>query len=287
MPTWPAEPTADGRECLAVHDITVGYGTVPIVHGVSLTVSWGTVVSVIGPNGAGKSTLLKALTGRLKPLSGRVLLDGADVTGAAGNELARAGLGYVPQSGDIFAPLTVQDNLEMGAYLLPRRAVAERIDKVLETLPILKPMLKRHAKTLSGGERKLLAIGRCLVLQPKMLILDEPTSNLAPAMAHLILHEHVVSLARSGTAVLLVEQRARDAMEICDWCHVMVAGRVAISSAPEPLLAEQDFGELYLGARASAGDAADKEPADLEPADAADLPGLRHDSRYAGTGGDE
>lgn len=301
MPTWPAEPTGGGGECLAVHDITVGYSAVPIVHDVSLTVSSGTVVSVIGPNGAGKSTLLKALTGRLKPLSGRVLLDGADVTGAAGNELARAGLGYVPQSGDVFAPLTVQDNLEMGAYLLPRRAVAERIDKVLDALPILKPMLKRHAKTLSGGEHKLLAIGRCLVLEPKVLILDEPTSNLAPAMAQSILHEYVVSLARSGTAVLLVEQRARDAMEICDWCHVMVAGRVAISSAPEPLLAEQDFGELYLGARASGREAAAKERADLEPTegDAADRDaggrsvagrnstGLRHDSRYVGTGGDE
>jgi ABC-type branched-subunit amino acid transport system ATPase component len=131
---------------------------------VSLTVSRGTIVCVIGPNGAGKSPLLKALTGRLRPFSGRVLLGGADVTGATGNELARFGVGYVPQSGDVFAPLTVQENLEMGAYLLPRRAVAGRIDQVLDGLPILKPMLKRHAKTLTGGERKLLAIGRCLVL---------------------------------------------------------------------------------------------------------------------------
>src|SRR5258708_24996660 len=104
MPTWPAEPTEDGGECLAVHDITVGYGTVPIVHDVSLTVPWGTVVSVIGPNGAGKSTLLKALTGRLKPLSGRVLLDGADVTGAAGNDPARAPRRYLPQTRPPFPP---------------------------------------------------------------------------------------------------------------------------------------------------------------------------------------
>jgi ABC-type branched-subunit amino acid transport system ATPase component len=281
MRTWPAEPLG-GDECLATRDVTVGYGAVPIVHGVSLTVSRGAVVSVIGPNGAGKSTLLKALTGRLKPLSGRVLLDGADVTGAPGNELARAGLGYVPQASDVFPPLTVQDNLEMGAYLVPRRAVAERIDEVLEGLPILKPMLKRHAKTLSGGERKLLAIGRCLVLRPKVLILDEPTANLAPATAQMILREYVVSLARSGTAVLLVEQRARDAMEISDWCHVMVAGRVAVSSAPEPLLAEQDFGALYLGATPSARKPADIEAADLEASDSD-----RGDSRYAGTGGNE
>src|SRR5260221_14767078 len=128
MRTWPAEPLG-GDECLATHDVTVGYGAVPIVHGVSLTVSRGAVVSVIGPNGAGKSTLLKALTGRLKPLSGRVLLDGADVTGAPGNELARAGLGYGPRSGGIFAPLTVQDTLQRGASPWPRRPRAQRPDK--------------------------------------------------------------------------------------------------------------------------------------------------------------
>jgi len=167
MLTWPAEPTElrdENNMSLAVREVTVGYGAAPIVHDVSLTVSRGTIVCVIGPNGAGKSPLLKALTGRLRPFSGRVLLGGADVTGATGNELARFGVGYAPQSGDVFAPLTVQDNLEMGAYLLPRHAVAGRIDQVLDGLPILKPMLKRHAKTLSGGERKLLAIGRCLVL---------------------------------------------------------------------------------------------------------------------------
>ena len=256
MPTWPAEPPGDGGERLGVHDLAVGYGGVPVVRDVSLTVGRGTIVSIIGPNGAGKSTLLKALAGRLKPVSGRVLLDGKDVTGVTGNELTRAGLGFVPQTGDVFQPLTVQDNLEMGAYLLPHREAASRIDQVLNDLPLLRPLLRRHAKTLSGGERKLLGIGRCLVLQPRVILLDEPTANLAPAMAETILRKYVVSLARSGTAVLLVEQRARDAMEVCDWCHVMVAGQVAVSSAPAPLLAEHDFGQLYLGARSPAGDAA-------------------------------
>lgn len=262
MPTWPDDLPVNGTASLDVRDVTVGYGQAPVVHGVSLAVLRGEIISVIGPNGAGKSTLLKALTGRLRPASGRVLLYGADVTGASGNNLARSGLGYVPQTGDVFAPLTVLDNLEMGAYLLPRRAVAARIDEVLDGLPLLRPLLKRHAKTLSGGERKLLAIGRCLMLQPKVLVLDEPTANLAPAIAQMILREYVVQLARSGTAVLLVEQRARDAMEICDWCHVMVAGRVAVSSAPAPLLAEHDFGELYLGARAPASMAAQADDAD-------------------------
>lgn len=255
MPTSPGEPRRPGDECLAVHQICAGYNAAPIVSDVSLTVENGNIVTVIGPNGAGKSTLLKALTGRLRPLSGRVLLDGRDVTRAPGNELTRAGLGYVPQTNDVFNPLTVQENLEMGGFLLPGRDRARRIDEVLAGLPVLKPALKRPARTLSGGERKLLAIGRCLVLQPKVLILDEPTANLSPAMARMILHEYVTSLAASGTAILLVEQKARDAMEICDWCYVMVAGRIVVSSAPAPLLAEHDFGQLYLGVTAPAADA--------------------------------
>jgi ABC-type branched-subunit amino acid transport system ATPase component len=253
MPTLPDDPRQHGDECLAVHEITVGYNAAPIVHDVSLTVAKGNIVTIIGPNGAGKSTLMKALTGRLRPVSGKVLLDGRDVTGAPGNELTREGLGYVPQTSDVFSPLTVQENLEMGGYLMPRRRLAQRIDHVLSGLPLLKPLLKRPARTLSGGERKLLAIGRCLVLQPKVLILDEPTANLSPIMARMVLHEYVTSLAESGTAILLVEQKARDAMQICDWCYVLVAGRVAVSSAPAPLLAEHDFGELYLGAAAGAG----------------------------------
>jgi branched-chain amino acid transport system ATP-binding protein len=295
MLTRPAEPTElrdENNISLAVREAAVGYGAAPIVHDVSLTVSRGTIVCVIGPNGAGKSTLLKALTGRLRPFSGRVQFGGADVTGATGNELARFGLGYVPRSGDVFAPLTLQDNLEMGAYLLPRRAVAGRIDQVLDGLPILKPMLKRYAKTFSGGERKLLAIGRCPVLEPKVLILDVPTANPSPAMAQMILHEYVVSLARAGTAVLLVEQRARDAMEICNWCNVMVVGRIAVSSEPAPLLAEPDFGELFLVARApdrraadlqaTDGDAASREPVDGSAA-SHDAVGPRHEE----TGGGE
>jgi ABC-type branched-subunit amino acid transport system ATPase component len=271
MPTSPDDPRHHGDECLAVHEITVGYDAAPIVSDVSLTVANGNIVTIIGPNGAGKSTLLKALTGRLRPVSGRVLLDGRDVTGAPGNRLTREGLGYVPQMSDVFSPLTVQENLEMGGYLLPRRKLAERIDHVLSGLPLLEPLLKRPARTLSGGERKLLAIGRCLVLQPKLLILDEPTANLSPIMARMVLHDYVTSLAKSGTAILLVEQKARDAMQICEWCYVLVAGRVVVSSAPAPLLAQRDFGELYLGAAAQAANATDQR---------------QHDSPDALAGGD-
>jgi ABC-type branched-subunit amino acid transport system ATPase component len=230
-----------------VQGLTAGYGAAPIINDVSLAVDLGQVATVIGPNGAGKSTLLKTLTGRLKPLSGTVLLDGRDVTGASGNALARTGLGYVPQNNDVFATLTVHENLEMGGYLLPKTQVPGRIDAVLDTFPSLKPLVKRTAKLLSGGERKLLGIARCLILEPKILILDEPTAALSPALANTILEEHVTTLARAGTAILLVEQRAHQAMRVSDFTYVLVAGRVAMNAPPAQLLAQPDFGELFLG----------------------------------------
>jgi branched-chain amino acid transport system ATP-binding protein len=247
MPTSMDNAGRPGREYLSVQGLTVGYGGAPIVSDISISVNEKEIVAVIGPNGAGKSTLLKALTGRLRPQSGSVILDGQDVTGATGNALTRGGLGYVPQNNDIFATLTVQDNLEMGGYLLPKAQVAERIAYVLDTFPTLKPLLKRSGKLLSGGERKLLGIGRCLVNSPKILILDEPTAALSPILARTILEEHVTSLAQAGTTILLVEQRAHQAMQIANWCYVLVAGRVEISSEPAALLAQPDFGELFLG----------------------------------------
>jgi ABC-type branched-subunit amino acid transport system ATPase component len=239
--------TPDGEAFLSVRGLTVGYGAAPIINDVSLSVRQGQVATVIGPNGAGKSTLLKALTGRLRPLSGTVRLDGTDVTGASGNALTRSGLGYVPQNNDVFATLTVQENLEMGGYLLPRAQVPGRIDDVLDTFSSLKPLVKRAGKLLSGGERKLLGIARCLMLEPKLLILDEPTAALSPALANTILEEHVTALAAAGTTILLVEQRAHQAMQVSQWTYVLVAGRVAMDAAPADLLAQPDFGELFLG----------------------------------------
>lgn len=247
MPTSTDSAQRAGEKYLAVEALTVGYGAAPIIKDVSLAVHRGEVVTVIGPNGAGKSTLLKALTGRLKPQSGKVVLDGSDVTGQAGNTLTRIGVGYVPQHNDIFATLTVRENLEMGGYVLPKRQVAERVDFVLGTFPTLAPLLNRAGKLLSGGERKLLGIGRCLISSPKILILDEPTAALSPMLAQAILNDHVTALAQSGTTILLVEQRAHQAMQVSNWCYVLVAGQVEISSAPEPLLARPDFGELFLG----------------------------------------
>ncbi len=247
MPTSSDSAGRPAQEYLSVRQLTVGYGAAPIISDVSIEVREREIVAIIGPNGAGKSTLLKAMTGRLSPQSGTVVLDGKDVTGAAGYELTRSGVGYVPQHNDVFSTLTVRDNLEMGGYLLPKAEVEHRIGYVLDTFPILKPLLKRSGKLLSGGERKLLGIGRCLVSSPKILILDEPTAALSPSLARTILEDHVTALARAGTTVLLVEQRARQAMEISNWCYVLVAGRVELSSEPRSLLSRPDVGELYLG----------------------------------------
>ena len=228
--------------------IVSGYGTVPVVRGVSIAVGPGEIVAIIGPNGAGKSTLLKSLVGILRVTAGRVMMDGAAVTNHPPEDLARRGVGYVPQVQDIFEPLTVFENLEMGGYLLPPAEVRARAGEVVEIFPALAPMLKRRADKLSGGERKMLAIGRVLMLDPRVLILDEPTANLAPQLADTLLGEHIRGLGARGKAVLLVEQRARAALDIAAWTTVLVSGETRLEGRPGELLERQDFEELFLGA---------------------------------------
>jgi ABC-type branched-subunit amino acid transport system ATPase component len=228
--------------------VTSGYGGVPVIRDVSIAVGAGEIVAIIGPNGAGKSTLLKTLVGILRVTAGRVRLDGNDVTNHPPEELARRGVGYVPQVQDIFEPLSVLENLEMGGYLLPPSSIRERVEAVVEIFPALAPMLKRRADKLSGGERKMLAIGRVLMLDPRVVILDEPTANLAPQLADTLLGEHVRGLGARGKAVLLVEQRARAALDIAAWTSVLVSGSTQLEGRPGELLERQDFEELFLGA---------------------------------------
>ena len=205
-------------------------------------------MAVIGPNGAGKSTLLKSLVGILRVTSGRVLLGDDDLTNHPPEELARRGVGYVPQVNDIFEPLTGLENLEMGGYLLSAGEVRARVEQVVQVFPALPPLLRRRADKLSGGERKMLAIARVLMLEPRVLILDEPTANLAPKLADGLLREHVRGLADAGKAVLLVEQRARAALEVADWASVLVSGANRLEGRPRELLGRGDFEELFLGA---------------------------------------
>ena len=233
---------------LRADGITAGYGGVPVIRGISIAAGPSEIVAVIGPNGAGKSTLLKSLIGILRVTSGSVFLGTDDVTNRPPEELARRGVGYVPQVNDIFEPLTVLENLHMGGYLLRASQVQARVEEVGQVFPALTPMLRRRADKLSGGERKMLAIARVLMLDPKVLILDEPTANLSPKLADSLLREHVTRLAEAGKAVLLVEQRARAALQVASWTSVLVSGETRLEGRPQDLLQREDFEALFLGA---------------------------------------
>jgi ABC-type branched-subunit amino acid transport system ATPase component len=232
---------------LRTEELSAGYGGSPVVHGVSISVAPGEIVSIVGPNGSGKSTLLKTIVGVVQTLTGRVLIGGRDATGLAPEKIARLGVSYVPQVDDVFGPLTVRENLEMGGYLLKARQVTPRIEHVMSVFPQLSRMAGRRAGKLSGGERKMLAMGRALMLAPALVVLDEPTANLAPIIAHTVLQEHVRQLAATGASVLVVEQRARAVLEISDRTYVLGGGRLQMEGTPAELWASPEFVESFLG----------------------------------------
>jgi ABC-type branched-subunit amino acid transport system ATPase component len=233
--------------------VTAGYGGDPVIREITVAADPGQVVALVGANGSGKSTLLKALTGVVRVSAGTVRVGDTDVTRWAPESVARAGVGYVPQVDDVFAPLTVRENLEMGGYLLRQSQVRERIEHVVTVFPRLSQMLARPAGKLSGGERKMLAMGRVLMLEPAVFLLDEPTANLAPAIARSLLEEHVRGLARSGATVLIVEQRARAVLSIADFAYVLAGGEVRMSGTPAGLSASPEFTESFLGGTGTRG----------------------------------
>jgi ABC-type branched-subunit amino acid transport system ATPase component len=232
---------------LRASGITAGYGGDPVIRDISVHVAPGQVVSLVGANGSGKSTLLKSLAGVVRASAGTVMVGDRDLTGRPPEDVARAGVGYVPQVDDVFAPLTVRENLEMGGYLLRPGQVRARIETVATVFPRLGLMLTRQAGKLSGGERKMLAMGRVLMLEPAVFLLDEPTANLAPAVARTLLEDHVRRLAHDGAAVLIVEQRARAALAISDRTYVLAGGEVRMTGTPAELSASPAFVESFLG----------------------------------------
>jgi len=234
-------------ELLDVRALTAGYHDFPVAMDVGFCVSDRTIVALLGPNGAGKSTVLKAIVGEARVFSGSVHLQGEDVTGTAPEQLARRGIGYVPQTENVFPSLTVLENLEMGAFLVSRRQVRERAETVLEAFPPLRPLLRREVGRLSGGERRLVAIGRALMPMPQVLLLDEPTANLSPGNARRVLTEYVTQVVAGGTGVLLVEQRAKEALEVANHALVLSGGRVEVAGSPATLLEQADIGRLFLG----------------------------------------
>jgi branched-chain amino acid transport system ATP-binding protein len=279
MPTSVTDPGERPPIALDIDAVVAGYGGPPIIRGVCAQVGSGEIVTVVGPNGAGKSTMLKAVAGLLRIQSGSVSLDGKEIANKRTHHLARSGLGYVPQNNDVFDPLTVQENLEMGGYLVRRHEIKERIEEVVAVLPSLEKLMKRRAVKLSGGERKMVAVGRALMGRPRVLLLDEPTSGLAPDLSRELLTRDIRGLAESGTSILLVEQKARAALEISHWGYVLAQGTTALSSSAPDLLAREDLGEVFLGL----GGAAQGALADLEPAPEASrgrsLLGLRRGRR--------
>ena len=231
--------------------LAAGYEGRAIVSDVAVEARPGQVVSVVGPNGSGKSTLLKSLVGVVRVLEGHVRIGEHEITNLAPEEVAKLGVGYVPQIDDVFPPLSVKENLEIGGYLLTRGEIAARVEAVLAFFPRLTTMMTRKAGKLSGGERKMLAMGRVLMLAPSVLILDEPTANLAPLVATQLLEEYVRGFANAGATVLLVEQRAKAALRISDWTYVLGGGRVVLEGAPRELEQNPVFIESFLGGGSS------------------------------------
>jgi ABC-type branched-subunit amino acid transport system ATPase component len=240
------ERASRGATLLAT-GVTAGYGADPVIRGITVRAEPGEVVSLVGANGSGKSTLLKSLVGVIRVSAGTVMVGDADVTNRPPEDVARAGVGYVPQVDDVFAPLSVRENLEMGGYLLAKKQIAGRIEHVLTVFPRHGTMLQRPAGKLSGGERKMLAMGRVLMLEPAVFLLDEPTANLAPAIARSLLADHVRQLAERGAAVLIVEQRAKAVLAISDHTYVLGGGQLRMEGTPAELESSPAFVDSFLG----------------------------------------
>jgi branched-chain amino acid transport system ATP-binding protein len=230
---------------LSVEALVAGYGAVDILNGINLSVDPGKIAVIVGPNGAGKSTAMKAIFGLAQIRSGRVLFDGVDVTGVAADKLVAGGIAYVPQERNVFRSLSVRENLEMGAFLKPGD-IARRIEAVLALFPPLREKLKQAAGELSGGQRQMVAMGRALMLEPKLLMLDEPTAGLSPLYMDQIF-ERIVAVNRSGVGVLLVEQNAKQALSIGHVGYVLATGRNRFTDSTEKLLANREVAESFLG----------------------------------------
>ena len=232
---------------LDVAGVSSGYNKTPIVQRVSIQVGLGEIVLIMGPNGAGKSTLIKAITGELPALEGSIKIDDVDVTHMGEEDRVGHGVGYVPQVRDVFPPLTVQENIEMGGYAYKGADLREREEEVYSLFPQLLPSRRRAASTLSGGERKMLGIARALMARPRLLILDEPTANLAPLIAEKVLQSIVTGAAGSGKAVLLIEQRVSLGLEVASWGYILTDGQLRLEGSAEELKAIPDLGQLFLG----------------------------------------
>ena len=237
---------------LVVEDLHAGYGLSEVLVGTSLAVKGGALVALIGANGAGKTTTMRAISGLLAPTRGRVLLDGKPVQGLGAARIARLGVAHAPEGRKVFGPLSVEDNLLLGAYVrLPRffgfrASAAKDLARVYELFPRLSDRRGQSAGTLSGGEQQMLAIGRALMARPKVMLLDEPSMGLAPVIVQEVFRT-IRRLKEEGMTMLLVEQFARAALEVADYAYVMERGRVVIQGTPAELARDERVVAAYLG----------------------------------------
>ncbi|MDF2627080.1 MAG: branched chain amino acid transporter ATP-binding protein [Symbiobacteriaceae bacterium] len=234
---------------LEVNDLRVSYGHIEALHGVSFTVAEGEIVTLIGANGAGKSTTLRALSGLVRARSGQVRFCGKAITAVPAHKIVALGMGHVPEGRRIFANMSVQENLELGAYLGDSRTLAADLEAVFGRFPRLRERRAQLAGTLSGGEQQMLAMGRALMLKPKLLLLDEPSMGLSPLLVQ-ELFETIVEINRRGTTVLLVEQNAAMALDIAHRAYVLETGRVVLSGPAADLQDDPQVRQAYLGGHA-------------------------------------
>ncbi|MGH1483852.1 MAG: ABC transporter ATP-binding protein [Geminicoccales bacterium] len=230
---------------LELDEVVGGYGETQILHGVSLKVEPGEIVAIIGPNGAGKSTAMKAVFGLLRLGSGKVRLDGVDITNTAPDRVVKMGVCYVPQTSNIFPTLSVEENLEMGAYVR-NDDIRPRLAEIYEMFPPLLEKRRQTAGTLSGGQRQMVAMGKALMLEPKILLVDEPTAGLSPKFRGEIF-QIIKKINAAGTPILMVEQNAKQALAIAARGYILVDGRNRLEDTGPNLLANEEVGKMFLG----------------------------------------
>jgi len=231
---------------LRADNIYSGYGELEILHGVSIEVNEGEIVSIIGPNGSGKSTLMKTIAGHLEPNQGEVILKKESITSLKPDQIIRQGMCYVPQEDNIFPSLTVRENLEMGAFTRSD-GFKEYVQDVFRIFPTLKEKRRQKTATLSGGQQQMVAIGLALMMDPSVLLLDEPTAGLAPNLANMILKK-AKEINESGVSILMVEQNAKEALSMSDRGYVLAMGKKQYEDTGQALLNNEEVGQLYLGA---------------------------------------
>ena len=233
---------------LEIENLSVAYGGLTAVSDVSVTVGKGEFVAIVGPNGAGKTTLFKAISGVVPPRQGRILFEGQDLLTVPAYQRAHMGIAHVPEGRQVFPNMSVADNLSMGAYTEEgQRRQAEILDMILSLFPVLAERSKLLAGTLSGGEQQMLAIGRGLACAPRLLMLDEPSMGLAPAVADMIFERIIDIRVKAGLSILLVEQRVAEALESCDRGYVLETGKVVLQGPHQTLLEDKRIRQAYLG----------------------------------------